>query len=271
MFGLMPPVALFRAVHVESVKNVKKLRDAAMGGKSYVPVEVVATHQSGALSQVRLVGKTRGTTTLIVPSAFIITRRKSRAPMTKETCTFCGLSPLDYTTEEYMDLVHAQPTRSEAGYVDMQESRIADKSDDIWTAGLATCTALHFHYGDKQYLAHVSAPGPGSDETSTVTSHTDDVIKDIREAPTKITHLKNVTLYVGIGGNKGDQSTIMVPAEISRKLAWTVLDKIRRETGVRLRQVTVTPTCYKENVPRLPGNLTTVVESPDMAEVNENT
>jgi hypothetical protein len=266
VFGAMHPVGLFRAVHVESLKNVSALRNAIKQGKTSVPVEVIATHGAGTLSQVRLVGKTLRKTTLIVPSAFITTRRKSRrTKLAKETCAFCGLSPMDYTTEEYMEMAHMQPERPVDGEVDMQESRIANVTDDIWTDGLATCTGLHFRYGTKQYLAHISAPEAGDDVASILAAHTSDVIKDIRAAPTKITRLHGVTLYIGIGGNKDDESTIMNPAEVSRKLAWAVLDKIRKATGVRIR-VTIVPTCYKEKVPRGQGNLTTIGENAE----NEN-
>lgn len=153
-----------------------------------------------------------------------------------QPCERCKFVPAKLTEEELFTGIerkvnHILPNN----YVEQDTFRLTNSKRPLYTFGLATCSALSLHIGEKQFLTHLSS-----------STEIEPIIQALRaELATSSAPITNVKIFSGVGSNKTERIVLNDPSQASLSLAFEILDALR----VPRESVKVESVCYAEIVP----------------------
>jgi hypothetical protein len=159
-------------------------------------------------------------------------------------CKHCGGKPYTMTSDDFFGahtnrVVHRNSKSIE---VEMGKVVIAPKGTNLWTEGLATCSALYFEFGKFVFLAHI--------DTEEMPTHIDAIANAVAKLMKTQKLLKNVAIYTGAGGSSNNDYISFAPSEESATIAYKILATIIAKTNAKIEgKIEITPTCFLESVP----------------------
>jgi len=149
-------------------------------------------------------------------------------------CARCGRNPakhLENTMFNRMDKVTKGRNMNPKLYVEQNNFQINNNGKPLYTYGLATCTALGFKLGTKQFLAHVST---GTDVEKIIKS-----VKSHKKIPT------DVKVWTGVGDSLNSDFHLNNPSGRSLKLVYKITDAL----GINRTDIEFEDVCFAEIVP----------------------